>query len=277
MLAARSLLLRTRAARAASSTSPTKNKSNCNTVLTAFRPVSSSVTRAIAMSSVPDVKEIRFGPFEVTKQVFCVTPLSFALVNLKPIVPGHVLVCPLAPHRRLTDLSPAETADLFTTVQLIQRVLAQNYFPTDENLEGRGQGGDPSSSSSSLSSLVGGSFTVAVQDGPDAGQTVPHVHVHVIPRAKGDLGDAMDEIYVRMAGEEGNVGGALWDGVMGRRPVPGGGMPRIEDVERNVRTERQMHDEADRYRATLRQMHDEGQKERGGGVSKTEAPKAAEL
>lgn len=156
-------------------------------------------------------------------------------MNLKPIVPGHILVCPVAPHRRLADLSAAETADLFGTVQLTQRLLARAYFTPQGDL---GAGG----------------FTIAVQDGAEAGQTVPHVHVHVIPRTRGDFGEggAMDDIYVRMAGEESNVGGALWD--RERRPTPGGGMPRIEDAERNVRTAEQMHDEADRYRATLREM-----------------------
>lgn len=33
-----------------------------------------------------------------------------------------------------------------------------------------------------------------VQDGPQAGQTVPHVHIHVIPRKKGDF-ENNDEIY----------------------------------------------------------------------------------
>ncbi|WVZ54742.1 hypothetical protein U9M48_005496 [Paspalum notatum var. saurae] len=31
-------------------------------------------------------------------------------------------------------------------------------------------------------------------DGPQAGQTVPHVHIHVIPRKKGDF-EKNDEIY----------------------------------------------------------------------------------
>nr|GMD67044.1 bifunctional bis(5'-adenosyl)-triphosphatase/adenylylsulfatase FHIT [Ipomoea batatas] len=31
------------------------------------------------------------------------------------------------------------------------------------------------------------SLTFAIQDGPQAGQTVPHVHVHIIPRKSGDF------------------------------------------------------------------------------------------
>jgi len=41
--------------------------------------------------------------------------------------------------------------------------------------------------------------TYAIQDGAGAGQTVKHVHVHILPRFKGDF-DENDEIYraVRM-------------------------------------------------------------------------------
>lgn len=31
------------------------------------------------------------------------------------------------------------------------------------------------------------SLTLAIQDGPQAGQTVPHVHVHILPRKAGDF------------------------------------------------------------------------------------------
>ncbi|KOS17705.1 Bis(5'-nucleosyl)-tetraphosphatase [Escovopsis weberi] len=181
---------------------------------------------------------IQFGPFEVTDQVFFTTPHSFALVNLKPLTPGHVLVCPLRPHPRLTDLSGDETADLFATVQVAQRLLARAYFRSAEP--------------------CGGSFTVAVQDGKEAGQTVPHVHVHVIPRLRYEerteegRGQAPDQVYVDMASEKGNVGGALWD--TRERPVPGGGMPRIEDDDRGARTSEDMNEEAERYRQMLKDM-----------------------
>ncbi|TFB03421.1 hypothetical protein CCMA1212_004389, partial [Trichoderma ghanense] len=190
--------------------------------------------RGVMTSTDTEGMTIKFGPFEVTKQVFLTTPHSYGLVNLKPLLPGHILICPLKPHARLLDLSPAETADLFATVQLAQKLLARLYFP------------DPSDPTS-------GSFTVALQDGAEAGQTIPHVHVHVIPRVKGDMGDeAMDEIYVHLSSEKANVGGALWD--REQRPRPGGRMPRIEDAERNAKTMEEMVEEAERYKAVLGEM-----------------------
>ena len=50
------------------------------------------------------------------------------------------------------------------------------------------------------------SLNITIQDGPDAGQSVPHSYVHIIPRRKGDLSDrgGNDAIYEMMEGEEGN-------------------------------------------------------------------------
>lgn len=42
------------------------------------------------------------------------------------------------------------------------------------------------------------SSTVTVQDGEFAGQTVKHLHCHIMPRRKGDF-KFNDEIYVRLA------------------------------------------------------------------------------
>ena len=40
--------------------------------------------------------------------------------------------------------------------------------------------------------------TISIQDGKEAGQTVPHVHVHVLPRKRGDF-ENNDEIYAELA------------------------------------------------------------------------------
>ena len=81
--------------------------------------------------------------------VFYRTPLSFAFVNLRPIVPGHLLVSPVRSVERLKDLSPAETTDLWQTVRKVS-VAAEKLFNAS-------------------------SLNVACQDGPFAGQSVPHV------------------------------------------------------------------------------------------------------
>ncbi|KAI8632123.1 hit domain-containing protein [Xylariaceae sp. FL1651] len=223
-----------------------------------------------------------FGPFDVTTQVFMTTPLSFALVNLKPLLPGHVLVCPRAPHKRLTDLTAAELTDLFSAVQRVQRMLAQHYFPSPHSQspshpqsQSRSETPSapkvetktpaattttPSTATVTAAPPEAGSFTIAIQDGPEAGQTVPHVHVHVIPRIRGstakDAATPGDEVYELMAAEAGNVGGALWDREMKSRPKARGAFPRIEDQNRKARSMDEMEAEADVFRRVLASLGD---------------------
>lgn len=131
---------------------------------------------------------LTFGPFPVTStQAFHISParLSYALVNLRPLLPGHTLVCPVRRVPRLSQLSDSETIDLFLTVKRVSRMLERVYDADALN--------------------------VAVQDGVEAGQSVNHVHVHIIPRRKGDCEEGKgDEIYERMDGSEGNLG-KVWE------------------------------------------------------------------
>ncbi len=61
-----------------------------------------------------DMQDRQFGPYPVDKsQTFAETKLSFAFVNLKPVVPGHVLVSPDRVVQSFEDLEPAEVADLW--------------------------------------------------------------------------------------------------------------------------------------------------------------------
>ena len=65
---------------------------------------------------------LTFGPFPITaSQAFHVSPtsLTYALVNLRPLLPGHTLVCPVRRVPRLSQLSDRETTDLFLTVKRI--------------------------------------------------------------------------------------------------------------------------------------------------------------
>ncbi|KAH8597286.1 HIT-like domain-containing protein [Bisporella sp. PMI_857] len=177
-------------------------------------------------------KDIHFGPFEVTDQVFHQTSLCYALVNIKPILPGHVLVIPFRQVQRLTDLTPDEVGELFGTVQKVQRMLAKIYF-SDSAPDLKGQG------------IEDGSFNIAIQDGKEAGQTVPHVHCHIIPRAKERDGGKGEGDGRR----GGNVGGGLWD--LSRRPEQIGKFPAIEDKDRFPRSNEDMQKEAAFFREQM--------------------------
>lgn len=91
-----------------------------------------------------------------------------------------------------------------------------------------------------------GSFNITIQDGKWAGQTVSHLHCHIIPRTKDSTEG--DEIYDRLQTEEGNVGGGLWDQ---SRPVQEGIFPRIEDEHRKPRSPEDMRKEADFFREEM--------------------------
>ncbi|XP_078466873.1 bis(5'-adenosyl)-triphosphatase isoform X1 [Lampetra planeri] len=93
------------------------------------------------------------------------------LVSLTTTAAPDVLVCPLRPAERLCDLRPDEVSDLFVTAQRVAGAIGKHY-------------GAPS-------------LTLAVQDGPEAGQTVKHVHVHLLPRHAGDF-SRNDDVYTEL-------------------------------------------------------------------------------
>lgn len=114
---------------------------------------------------------IFFYQFAVDSQVFFKSKYTYALVNLKPLVPGHVLVVPLRTGAiRFGDLTPQESMDYMTSLQLIQGLISKVYKAD--------------------------SLNIAIQDGPESGQSVPHLHTHLIPRYKTDKYD--DSIHTQL-------------------------------------------------------------------------------
>lgn len=138
------------------------------TLIDARRAVSSisftSTNHQYAMS-----ESYMFGPWPIDDgEIFAKTSLSFAFVNLKPIVPGHVLVSTKRVVPRFTDLTPEETQDVWNLAQKVGQMLEKYHGAS--------------------------SLTLTIQDGPAAGQTVPHVHVHILPRKDGDF-EPNDIVY----------------------------------------------------------------------------------
>lgn len=113
-----------------------------------------------------------FGPFVLRgPEIFYTSALSCAFVNIRPAVKGHVLVIPKRIVPRFRDLNSEECTDLMLTVHRVAAVLEKAFNAT--------------------------SLSITIQDGPDAGQSVPHVHVHVLPRRPGDF-KRNDDIYAKI-------------------------------------------------------------------------------
>lgn len=165
--------------------------------------------------------QIYFSKFLVTSQVFYKSRYTFALVNLKPLVPGHVLIVPLRTSVvHLADLTPEESSDYFRTLQTVHQFI-KHEFKAD-------------------------SLNVAIQDGPEAGQTVPHLHTHIIPRYR--VNNIGDKIYEKL--DEWSFEDQLDDwqqrhkeyvSVGGRNGRKQLGKP---DVEREPRSNEEMYQEA---------------------------------
>jgi bis(5'-adenosyl)-triphosphatase len=143
----------------------------------------------------------------------------------------------------LEDLTPVEYDDLWRAVRESQRILRLHYSFSSSPSNDEHEEEEQMRTSKEQRCPLG--FNVAVQDGPQAGQSVPHVHVHILPRVSGDL-ERNDDVYEALE---------LWSP---RRPPTAAdsvsSRARLEvadDDQRRDRTLDEMAQEAALYRSYL--------------------------
>jgi diadenosine tetraphosphate (Ap4A) HIT family hydrolase len=88
--------------------------------------------------------------------------LAQAFLTNAPVVPGHTLIIPDRCVGGIDDLSAKEFSAIFTLLAVLKPALRDTF-----GAEG---------------------FNYAWNEGTVAGQTVPHLHLHVLPRRLGDTG-----------------------------------------------------------------------------------------
>ena len=115
----------------------------------------------------PDATSSFPSPFSAIPEAewVCANALCFAIFDSFPVSPGHVLVITRRVVPTYFDCTAAEQAAVMELVGEVKRLL-------DERLDPKPDG-----------------YNVGFNAGAAAGQTVPHVHVHVIPRYAGDMPD----------------------------------------------------------------------------------------
>jgi histidine triad (HIT) family protein len=99
---------------------------------------------------------------DIPARVVHETDTTLAFLDANPLAPGHTLVIPKERYKRLRDTPPEVSADVFEAVRELAPVIEDAVEADATN--------------------------IGVNDGPDAGQEVPHLHVHIVPRFKDDGG-----------------------------------------------------------------------------------------
>lgn len=84
----------------------------------------------------------------------------YAFLDIFPSSEGHTIVLPKQHFDRFTDMEEKDAASLFASVNKVAKTIERTL-----GLEG---------------------MNIGINNGEIAGQTVAHVHVHIIPRHAGD-------------------------------------------------------------------------------------------
>ncbi|ELY64013.1 HIT family protein [Natronococcus jeotgali] len=99
---------------------------------------------------------------EIPARIVYEDETTVAFLDANPLAPGHTLVIPREEYERLNDVPEDVATDLYATIHRL--------VPAVED------------------AVDADASTVAFNNGEAAGQEVPHVHCHIVPRFEGDGG-----------------------------------------------------------------------------------------
>lgn len=131
--------------------------------------------------------------FEHGENTFAETEIWRARWDLYPVTPGHVEVTPKRHVQYLEQLTDEELDGMMRFArEVMQRIrdtdlraLYTNLLPSSDERNRQLQ-------EEALNNVIRrpgaiDAFNVGINDGPEAGQSVPHLHLHLIPRWAGDM------------------------------------------------------------------------------------------
>ena len=104
---------------------------------------------------------------EIPSRIISETENSIAFLDAFPVSRGHTLVIPKNHYEKVQDMTDIDNNDLFDTVhKVISKV-----------------------------DKLTGSTLLAIHNGKDSGQEIPHVHIHLIPREPDDQAGPVHSMF----------------------------------------------------------------------------------
>jgi len=104
---------------------------------------------------------------EIPAKIVTETENSIAFLDAFPLSRGHTLIIPKHHYEKVQDITFDDNTDLFET---LHKVIAK----VDK---------------------ITGSTLLAIHNGKESGQEIPHVHVHLIPRKPGDSAGPVHSMF----------------------------------------------------------------------------------
>ena len=104
---------------------------------------------------------------EISAKIITETKNTIAFLDVFPLSRGHTLVIPKQHYERVQDMTNDDNIDLFNTLhKVISKV-----------------------------DKISGSTLLAIHNGKESGQEIPHVHVHLIPRQPNDSAGPVHSMF----------------------------------------------------------------------------------
>jgi diadenosine tetraphosphate (Ap4A) HIT family hydrolase len=107
------------------------------------------------------MKQLPSCPFCNVDAAILSNELAYVRFDKNPVNPGHCLIIPYRHVADFFDTTEAELQAMLTLAEAARRLLERDYAPQGYNL--------------------------GINIGSVAGQTIPHVHLHLMPRYAGDV------------------------------------------------------------------------------------------
>ena len=104
---------------------------------------------------------------EIPAKILVETESCIGFLDAFPLAKGHALVIPKNHYEKLQDLPTDVNTEMFSTVHSLI---------------------------SKIDTLTGATL-VAIHNGRESGQQIPHVHVHLIPRSSDDSAGAVHSMF----------------------------------------------------------------------------------
>ncbi len=106
---------------------------------------------------------------EIPSRVIMQNEKAMALLDAFPLAPGHSLVVPKSHYSKVQQMSEQDAKAVF---EIVWKLVGAVETGSEVNAS-----------------------TIAIHNGSEAGQEVPHVHAHIVPRKRGDGAGAIHSMF----------------------------------------------------------------------------------